>query len=45
MRKFPDNDSCKFGLDPVAKVRNLGFSAKELRDMEKVIKENQHHGF
>ena len=38
-----DNDSCKFCLDPVALVRNLGFSAKELRDIEKIIRENQQH--
>ena len=38
-----DNDSCKFWLDPVALARNLGFSAKELRDKEKIIIENQQH--
>ncbi len=38
-----DNDSCKFWLDPVALARNLGFSAKELRDIEKIIIENQQH--
>jgi len=38
-----DNDSCKFWLDPVALSRNLGFSAKELRDIEKIIIENQQH--
>jgi hypothetical protein len=38
-----DNDSCKFWLDPVALARNLGFSAKELRDIEKIIIENQPH--
>jgi hypothetical protein len=38
-----DNDSCKFWLDPVALARNLGFSAKELRDIEKIIIENQHY--
>jgi len=38
-----DNDSCKFWLDPVALARNLGFSAKELRGMEKIIIENQQY--
>jgi hypothetical protein len=38
-----DNDSCKFWLDPVALSSNLGFSAKELRDIEKIIIENQQH--
>jgi hypothetical protein len=32
--------SCKFWLRPVALARNLGFSAKELRDIEKIITEN-----
>ena len=32
--------SCKFWLKPVALARNLGFSAKELRDIEKIITEN-----
>ena len=32
--------SCKFWLKPVAMARNLGFSAKELRDIEKIITEN-----
>ena len=36
-----ENDSCKFWLDPVALARNLGFSAKELRDIENNIIENQ----
>jgi len=38
-----DNNSCKFWLDPVALARNLGFSAKELRDIEKIIIEHQQH--
>lgn len=38
-----DNDSCKFWLEPVTLARNLGFSAKELRDIEMTIKENQQH--
>jgi len=29
--------TCKFWLDPVALARNLGFSAKELRDIEKLV--------
>ena len=36
-----DDESCKFWLDPVALARNLGFSSKELRDLEKIIIENQ----
>ena len=36
-----DNDSCKFWLDSVARAGNLGFNAKELRDLEKMIIENQ----
>ena len=35
--------SCKFWFAPVALARNLGFSAKELRDIERIIIENQQH--
>ncbi len=29
-----DNQTCKFWLEPLALARNLGFSPKELRDIE-----------
>ena len=35
-----DNQSCKFWLNPVVLARNLGFSAKELRDIEKIVIDN-----
>jgi hypothetical protein len=35
-----EDQSSKFWLQPVALARNLGFSAKELRDIEKIIIEN-----
>lgn len=38
-----DTQSCKFWLNPVALARNLGFSARELRDIEKIIIENEPH--
>ena len=36
-----DEQTCKFWLDPVALARNLGFSAKELRDIENHVINNQ----
>jgi hypothetical protein len=36
-----DDATCKFWLDPVALVRNLGFCAKELREMERLVIDNQ----
>lgn len=36
-----DDQSCKFWLEPVALARNLGFSAKELRDIERLVINNQ----
>ena len=36
-----DEMSCKFWLSPVALARNFGFGAKQLRDIEKIITENQ----
>lgn len=36
-----DNQTCKFWLEPVALARNLGFSAKELRTMERLVIDNQ----
>ncbi len=38
-----DDQSCKFWLQNVGLARNLGFSAKELRDIEKIIIENHQH--
>ena len=35
-----DDQSCKFWLEPVALARNLGFNAKELRDLEKLVIDN-----
>jgi len=35
-----DDQSCKFWLQPVGLARNLGFSAKELRDLEKLVIDN-----
>lgn len=36
-----DDQSCKFWIQNVALARNLGFSAKELRDLEKLVIDNQ----
>lgn len=36
-----DDQSCKFWIEPVALARNLGFSAKELRDIERLVIDNQ----
>lgn len=36
-----DDQSCKFWIQNVALARNLGFSAKELRDLEKLVINNQ----
>jgi hypothetical protein len=36
-----DLQSAKFWLDPVGLARNLGFSARELRRIESLIRENQ----
>lgn len=36
-----DEQSCKFWLGPVALARNLGFSAKELRNIDKIVKDRQ----
>lgn len=32
-----DEQTCKFWLKPVALARNLGFGAKELRNLEKLV--------
>ncbi len=36
-----DDQTCKFWVQNVALARNLGFSAKELRDLEKIVIDNQ----
>lgn len=36
-----DRLSAKFWLNPVSLARNLGFSARELRQVERIVKENQ----
>jgi hypothetical protein len=36
-----NDQSCKFWIEPVALARNLGFSAKELRDLERIVIDNQ----
>ncbi len=35
-----DDQSCKFWIEPVAFSRNLGFNARELRDIEAIVIEN-----
>ncbi|MFP4040239.1 MAG: DUF4160 domain-containing protein [Desulfosudaceae bacterium] len=34
-----DNQTCKFWIEPVALSRNLGFSAKELWNLEALVVE------
>ncbi|MCT7994824.1 DUF4160 domain-containing protein [Laspinema olomoucense] len=36
-----DNLSAKFWLKPVALARNIGFRAKELREIQSIIEEHQ----
>ncbi len=36
-----DNQSAKFWLEPVALSRNLGFNARELRRIEKIVTKHQ----
>jgi hypothetical protein len=36
-----DDRSAKFWLAPVALARNLGFSPKELRTIERIVREHQ----
>ena len=38
-----DNSSAKFWLENPALARNLGFSAKELNKLHKLVQENQQH--
>ena len=37
-----DDASAKFWLEPVSLGRNLGFAAHELRNIERIIRDNQH---
>jgi hypothetical protein len=36
-----DDSSAKFWLDPVGLANNIGFSAKELRKLQSLVRENQ----
>jgi hypothetical protein len=36
-----EEQSCQFWLKPVTLTRNLGFSPKELRDLDKIVIENE----
>jgi len=36
-----DEQTCKYWLEPSVLARNLGYTAKELRDIEKIIIENK----
>lgn len=36
-----DDDSAKFWLEPVSLARNLGFRGHELREIERIVSENQ----
>ena len=36
-----DDQSAKFWLNPVALARNLGFSAHELRKVERIVREHE----
>jgi len=36
-----DRDSAKFWLSPVSLAKNIGFSARELRKIEKIVSEHQ----
>ena len=36
-----DIQTCKFWLAPVSLARNIGFNAKELRDIEAIIAEKE----
>lgn len=36
-----DTQSAKFWLQPVALARNLGFGAKELRDIARIVREHE----
>jgi hypothetical protein len=36
-----DDDSAKFWLQPISLARNLGFRGHELREIERIISDNQ----
>ncbi len=36
-----DSSSAKFWLDPVELANNIGFNAKELRKLQKIVQEKQ----
>jgi hypothetical protein len=36
-----DRESAKFWLEPVGLARNIGFSAKELRKLQKLVEKHQ----
>ncbi|NJN60444.1 MAG: DUF4160 domain-containing protein [Coleofasciculaceae cyanobacterium RL_1_1] len=36
-----DGDSVKFWLSPVSLAKNIGFGARELRKIEKIVNEHQ----
>jgi len=36
-----DDCVCKFWVDSVALADNIGFSAKQLREIDQIVKENQ----
>jgi hypothetical protein len=36
-----DSDTAKFWIDPVGLARNLGYSGRELRTIERIIREHQ----
>jgi len=38
-----DRQSCKFWIQPVALARNLGFGAKELREIEAIVAQNKQY--
>jgi hypothetical protein len=38
-----DDNEAKFWLDPVRLARSHGFAAKELKDIERLVLDNQQH--
>ena len=41
VKYYVDQDELSFWLNPVSLARNLGFSASELRRIERIIQEHQ----
>jgi hypothetical protein len=37
------SESAKFWLEPVSLARNIGFSAKELGDLMRLVRDNREH--